>query len=112
MSVPYSLWRQAPPLAGFVNVHPLTANTPVTITAPADLGQLEVLFNFDSGARLYVRSDGEDAAVPALEVTDGTGSQPIDSGSARQLSPAQEFSAVTDADTILILTYHPMRAMA
>ena len=60
----------APPVSSYINNYALVANTPVSITPP---GNSELAL-FKGTANFYVRVAGA-AAVPAANVTDGTGAE-------------------------------------
>lgn len=68
--VPEGPWADAPPIASYVCDQVLAANVAETITAPSDADF--VIFSY-TATPFYIRVGGA-AAVPAADVTDGTGS--------------------------------------
>jgi len=79
--------REYPSLTGYVDARVLAAATAETVTVPTGCN----LMLFSATGAFYVRSGGT-AAVPAADVTDGTGSAL--SPAVRRVTPAATFSII------------------
>lgn len=87
----HAIRNESPPFAGYVNQLSLSAGVAASFTVPDDCDT--ILIGYPSGA-LYVRTDGGTAVVPAVSITNGTGSELIHSGSAREVSSGQVVSCI------------------
>lgn len=89
--ISHAIRNESPPFSGYVNQLSLSAGVAASFTVPDDCDT--ILVGYPEGA-LYVRTDGGTAVIPAATVTDGTGSELIHSGSAREVSGGQVVSCI------------------
>lgn len=101
-TVPEGIYAYAPRLCTYVDARVLAAGVAETVTVPANM---DVVFLTSSAGTLYLRVGGT-AAAPSGDVTDGTGSEIVLSGSTRRVTPAQTFSVVNTANATLTLCYN------
>ena len=84
----------------YVNNYALSASTAKSVTVPS--GARVAVFNSD--ANLWVRYDGSDAAIPASDVTDGTGSEL--NPAARDVSELQSLSIIAAAACKVSISFY------
>ena len=85
------LHTESPRFATWIDQLSLGAGVAATYTFPANVDHVEITY---TAGKLYSRSDGSAAVVPAATIVNGTGSQEILNGANRQVEPSSVHSFI------------------
>lgn len=86
--------------ADYVNNYVLAANVAETVTVPSGAQAV----SFSANGDFYVNFNGGTAAVPSVDITNGTGSEL--NPSIRYIAGWSSFSIVAPATTVVVLAYY------